>query len=51
MGLDPRFTLEQPTDFALGQFQKRFDRIQRARGMTLEEIDRETHAIIESGDA
>ncbi|MBM3290884.1 MAG: R2-like ligand-binding oxidase, partial [Candidatus Hydrogenedentes bacterium] len=39
------------TDFALGQFQKRFDRIQRARGMTLDEIDRETHAIIEAGDA
>ncbi|HRI87055.1 MAG TPA: ribonucleotide-diphosphate reductase, partial [Candidatus Hydrogenedentes bacterium] len=39
------------TDFAVGQFQKRFDRIQRARGMTFDEIDRLTHAIIESGDA
>ena len=44
-------TVADFTDFALGQFQKRFERIQRARGMTLAEIDRETHAIIESGDA
>lgn len=44
-------TVDDFTNFALGQFQKRFDRIQRARGMTLDEIDRETHAIIESGDA
>ena len=39
------------TDFALGQFQKRFDRIQRARGMTLDEIDRETKAVIDAEDA
>ncbi len=39
------------TDFALGQYQKRFDRIQRARGMSMEEIDDLTSAIIESGDA
>jgi len=39
------------TEFAVGQFQKRFDRIQRARGMTMAEIDELTHAVIESGDA
>lgn len=39
------------TDFALGQFQKRFDRIQRARGMSMAEIDQFTHAVIENEDA
>lgn len=37
--------------YAAAQFQKRYDRIQRARGMTLDEINRETAAIIEDEDA
>ena len=33
-------------DFATNQFNKRFDRIQNARGKTLEEVDHFTHAVI-----
>ncbi len=35
------------SDFAIGQFQKR---LERARGASLEEIDRVTMALIERGD-
>ena len=47
------FGLEQHefTDYALGQFQKRLDRIERARGATLEEICRVTDRVIEQEDA
>jgi ribonucleoside-diphosphate reductase beta chain len=39
------------TDYAISQFQKRMDRLERARGASLEEINRVTTAVIESGDA
>ena len=39
------------TDYAIGQLQKRMDRLERARGASLEEINRVTTAVIESGDA
>lgn len=39
------------TDFAIGQFQKRMDRLERARGATLEEIYRVTALVVEQDDA
>ena len=39
------------TDFAISQFQKRMDRLDRARGASLDEINRVTLAVIEQGDA
>ncbi|HSN76866.1 MAG TPA: R2-like ligand-binding oxidase [Anaerolineae bacterium] len=38
------------SDFAIGQFQKRLERLERARGASLEEIDRVTMAVIERDD-
>jgi len=38
------------TAYAAGQFQKRMERIGRARNMSLEEINRETHGIIDTND-
>lgn len=40
-------TLEMFTDFALSQFQKRLERIERARGATFDEIVAATEAVIE----
>jgi ribonucleoside-diphosphate reductase beta chain len=37
--------------FAMGQFQKRLDRLQRARGMSAAEVDEMAEAIIEADDA
>jgi ribonucleoside-diphosphate reductase beta chain len=37
--------------YAGSQFQKRFDRVRRARDMSLDELNRETEAIIDSDDA
>lgn len=37
--------------YALGQFQKRIERIERARGCPLDEIERVTQAAIENDDA
>ena len=47
------FGLEESdfTDFALGQFQKRLDRIERARDATLDEVYRVTNRAIELDDA
>ncbi len=45
-GLDPAIF----TDFALNQFQKRLERIERARGASLAEIEQITHHIIEGND-
>lgn len=39
------------TDFAMSQFQKRLERIQRARDLTFDEIIHVTHQIIEEDDA
>jgi len=39
------------TDYALTQFGKRMSRLERARGVSLEEITRETVAVIEAEDA
>lgn len=39
------------TDYAMGQFQKRFGRIVQARGASLAEIERVTHTVIEKDDA
>ncbi|GMW03916.1 MAG: R2-like ligand binding oxidase [Candidatus Hydrogenedentota bacterium] len=39
------------TLFAMGQFEKRLERIKRARGMTLEEVYKVTNAVIEGDDA
>ncbi len=36
--------------YATGQFQKRMDRIERARGATLDEVERTTQAVIDAGD-
>lgn len=41
---------EDFTDYALAQFQKRVNRLERARGMTLDEIAIATTAIIEAND-
>ena len=38
------------TDFAISQFQKRLDRLEKARGASLDEIDRVTLAVIERDD-
>jgi ribonucleoside-diphosphate reductase beta chain len=38
------------TDFAISQFQKRLERLEKARGASLEEIDRVTMAVIERDD-
>jgi len=43
-------TEEEFTAYAAGQFQKRMDRIARARTMTLDEINRETEEIIDMND-
>ncbi|MBX3057234.1 MAG: R2-like ligand-binding oxidase [Anaerolineae bacterium] len=45
-GLDPAIF----TDFALNQFQKRLERIEKARGASLAEIEQVTHLIIEGDD-
>ena len=47
------FGLEQSefTDYALGQFQKRLERIERARGAALEEVYWATESAIEGDDA
>jgi ribonucleoside-diphosphate reductase beta chain len=37
-------------DYALSQYQKRIDRLERARGMTLEEITRLTNTVIDRDD-
>jgi len=37
--------------FAMGQFQKRLDRLQRARNMTGAEVDRMAAAMIDEEDA
>jgi ribonucleoside-diphosphate reductase beta chain len=39
------------TDFAISQFQKRLERLEKARGASLDEIDRVTMAVIERDDA
>jgi ribonucleoside-diphosphate reductase beta chain len=44
-------TLDMFTDFALGQFQKRMERIERARGATLDQVIAATQAIIEQDSA
>ena len=44
-------TLDMFTDYALGQFQKRMDRIERARGATLDEVMAATHSAIEQDNA
>lgn len=41
---------EEFNAYALAQFTKRLDRIRRARGMTIEEVNRETNLIIEDND-
>jgi ribonucleoside-diphosphate reductase beta chain len=38
------------SDFAISQFQKRLERLERARGASLEEIDRVTMAVIDRDD-
>lgn len=45
-GLDPDLF----TDFALNQFQKRIARIEHARGVSLDEIFKVTHAVIDQND-
>lgn len=47
LGLEPA----DFTGFAIRQFQKRMDRLERARGASLEEIDRVTATVIECRDA
>ena len=39
------------TAFAMGQFQKRIGRIERARTASLDEIEKLTRAVIEADDA
>lgn len=41
---------EQFTNYAMGQFQKRLDRISRARDQSLEELNKETIGVIEAND-
>ncbi len=43
-------TKEQFTNYAMGQFQKRLDRIARARDLSIEEINKETLSVIASND-
>jgi len=38
------------TDYALNQFQKRITRLERARGASLDDIDRVAHAVIDQDD-
>lgn len=38
-------------DYALGQFQKRLERVRKSRGLALTEINKDTLAYIEAGDA
>jgi len=38
------------TDYALGQFQKRIDRLEKARGATLEDVYRVSHSVIDRDD-
>lgn len=38
------------TNYAIMQFQKRFARIEKARGASLDDVYRVTHAVIEAGD-
>jgi hypothetical protein len=38
------------TGYALGQFQKRLDRLEQARGKSLAEIDRVTLGVIANDD-
>ncbi|MBI1320414.1 MAG: R2-like ligand-binding oxidase [Candidatus Hydrogenedens sp.] len=38
-------------NYAAGQFQKRMSRVERSRGLTLEQINKESKAIIENDDA
>lgn len=45
-----RVTEDEFLDYAGGQFQKRLDRIRRARDMSLEEVAAETHEIIAAND-
>lgn len=44
-------TQDELSAYAASQFQKRFDRVRRARTMTLAEIDKETQAIIDGSDS
>jgi ribonucleoside-diphosphate reductase beta chain len=48
----PPFGLDEQVfvNYALGQFQKRIDRVEKARGMSLMEIERLTEAVIEQND-
>lgn len=39
------------TDFAISQFQKRMDRLERARGASLDDVNRTTLLVIETNDA
>lgn len=43
-------TQEEFTAYAASQFQKRLERVRRARNMTLEEVNEETAAIIDAND-
>ncbi len=43
--------LDDFTAYATMQFQKRFARIEKARGASLDDVYRVTHAVIEAGDA
>ena len=38
------------TDYALGQFQKRIERLEKARGATLEDVYRVSHSVIDRDD-
>jgi ribonucleoside-diphosphate reductase beta chain len=38
-------------DFAMSQFQKRYERLEKARGASLEELQRVTNAVIDADDA
>lgn len=44
-------TIEDFTDYALGQFQKRLERLEGARGQAPEEIERVTNQVIAADDA
>jgi len=39
------------TDYALAQFGKRIERLEKARGASLDEIERVTRSVIEREDA
>jgi len=38
-------------NFAMGQFQKRYERVEKARGATLEEVENITRQVIDADDA